>query len=460
MEKDSSFPGGYETNLLEQFEVILEEDKLIDEIGFLHPSQFASLDEDSSSSSPTLATSVRLADSNIETSITESNTVQYDKTTFWNRDHKLAISTHVLCHLCVAARHAYMDVSRRYKASINLSLNSSAFCSVTSGANLDHLLENEILKHTKALLILSFNFASAWNCRRLVLSRKLEISLFFEELRFSTLILAYAPKCDYAWSQSFQFSLNKKCFSGGYRRWVIKILGEKCQNLQDIIREESDLVEKIAEKSKMNYRAWTHRCWLISYMKRVQVLGELDKSKKWAELHVADNCCFNYRRQLMLNLLEGNHLKHGEASTDCKFDVCFIWKEELQWNELLLTRYIGREALWIHRRFLSQCWIKHFTTNEGAVILDPDDNLISSKIKKFLAKELQLVKSCLNISPDEFDDTQDQARYGASYLLWILKFFLPQQSKHEEIIKGVKDLKPLLLKTCSGKNTCWESLLN
>lgn len=48
------------------------------------------------------------------------------------------------------------------------------------------------------------------------------------------------------WS-SFQFSLNKKCFSGGYRRWVIKILGEKCQNLQDIIREESDLVEKIAE---------------------------------------------------------------------------------------------------------------------------------------------------------------------------------------------------------------------
>lgn len=36
-------------------------------------------------------------------------------------------------------------------------------------------------------------------------------------------------------------------FSGGYRRWVIKILVEKCQNLQDIIREESDLVEKIAE---------------------------------------------------------------------------------------------------------------------------------------------------------------------------------------------------------------------
>ncbi|RWW64383.1 hypothetical protein BHE74_00028382 [Ensete ventricosum] len=211
MEKDSSFPGGYEMNLLEQFEVILEGDKLIDEIGFLHPSQFASLDEDSSSSSPTLA----------------------PPTTFWNRNHKLAISTHVLCDLCVAVRHA-----------------------VTAGANLDHLLENEILKHTKALLILSFNFASAWNCRRLVLSRKFEISLFVEELRFSTLVLAYAPKCDYAWSQ---------------RRWVIKILGEKCHNLQDTIREESDLVEKIAEKSKMNYRAWSHRSWLISYMKRVQV---------------------------------------------------------------------------------------------------------------------------------------------------------------------------------------------
>ncbi|RZR83191.1 hypothetical protein BHM03_00009740 [Ensete ventricosum] len=171
-----------------------------DEIGFLHPSQFASLDEDSSSSSPTLAPPVQLADGNIVTN----------------------------------------------------------------------------------------------------------------------------------WS-GFQFSLNKSCSSGGFRRWVIKILGEKCHNLQDTIREESDLVEKIAE-------------------------------------------------------------------------------EELEWNELLLTRYIGREIC---------CCIEKPSVESSS--------------------------RCLILSFVHFP---------------FLQFFLPPQSKHEGIINGVKDLKTILLKTCSGKNICWESLLN
>ncbi|KAG6512664.1 hypothetical protein ZIOFF_030793 [Zingiber officinale] len=94
MEKDSSFSRGSEMSLLEQFEGILEGDKLIDEIGFLGPSQFASLDQDLSGSSLDQCTPIQLADENS-----------------------------------------------------------------------DHLLEDEILKHTKALLILSCNFSSAWNDR-------------------------------------------------------------------------------------------------------------------------------------------------------------------------------------------------------------------------------------------------------------------------------------------------------
>ncbi|XP_042441772.1 uncharacterized protein LOC122027038 isoform X2 [Zingiber officinale] len=35
----------------------------------------------------------------------------------------------------------------------------------SSQENSDHLLEDEILKHTKALLVLSCNFSSAWNDR-------------------------------------------------------------------------------------------------------------------------------------------------------------------------------------------------------------------------------------------------------------------------------------------------------
>ncbi|KAB1208128.1 Protein prenyltransferase alpha subunit repeat-containing protein 1 [Morella rubra] len=47
----------------------------------------------------------------------------------------------------------------------------------------------------------------------------------------------------------------------------------------------------------MNYRAWNHRCWLVSYMTREHVLNELKTSRKWAGLHIADNCCFHYRRE-------------------------------------------------------------------------------------------------------------------------------------------------------------------
>ncbi|WOL14150.1 protein prenyltransferase alpha subunit repeat-containing protein 1 isoform X1 [Canna indica] len=438
MEEDSCFLGGNDMDLLSQFEDILEGDKLIDEIGFLHPSQFSLLDEVPSDSPPTLNTPIHLSETNTANRVQ----LQYGKTIFWNKNHKLGICTNVLSHLYIAARHAYMDVSRRYKASINVSSNRGAVCSAAPRADFDHLLENEILKHTKALLILSCNFGSAWNLRRLVLLRRHEISFFLDELRFSALVFSYAPKCEYAWSQ---------------RRWVIKMLEKKLQSLDEHISEESALVEKIAEKSKMNYRAWSHRCWLISFMKRAQVLHELDKLKQWAELHVADNCCFHYRRELLLKILEDNYSQCVEASTDSKFDICCLWKEELKWTELLIRRYIGREALWIHRRFLAQCWITHFTTNEGAIMLDPEDPL-SSSTEIFLAKELQLLKCCFDILADGFDDTQDQAQYAACYFLWIFKFVLPQEPKHEQIIKEVREMKPILQKACPWNNLCCKNL--
>ncbi|KAG6490924.1 hypothetical protein ZIOFF_052256 [Zingiber officinale] len=75
-----------------------------DEIGFLGPSQFASLDQDLSGSSLDQCTPIQLVDVSLETNIAELNTVQYDKKNFWNRNNKLAISTDVLSHLYIAAR--------------------------------------------------------------------------------------------------------------------------------------------------------------------------------------------------------------------------------------------------------------------------------------------------------------------------------------------------------------------
>jgi len=76
----------------------------------------------------------------------------------------------------------------------------------------------------------------------------------------------------------------------------LKQVAEQHQDMTELVEKESVLVKEIAERSKMNYRAWRHRCWLIPYMTRKQVLDELKKSTRWSELHVADNCCFHYRR--------------------------------------------------------------------------------------------------------------------------------------------------------------------
>lgn len=151
------------------------------------------------------------------------------------------------------------------------------------------------------------------------------------------------------------------------------------------------------------------------------------------------------------------------------------------------------KALWIHRRFLTQCWIKHFTTNPGAAVTE-SENLISSTTQTFLAEELQFARSFLNIT-DGFYDTHDQAQHAASYILWTLKvsgivffyktlvalynfcrtlglcpfynlpvfsylqFALSQESMHEEIFSELRDLKPLLLKTCAVNSLGWETML-
>lgn len=95
----------------------------------------------------------------------ESCVIQYDKTVFWNNNHKLAISIQALPQLYIAAMHAFMDVNRSYKQSIRSSLNRDSFDDASCRGVLDRFLESEVLKHSSALLILSYDFNSAWNSR-------------------------------------------------------------------------------------------------------------------------------------------------------------------------------------------------------------------------------------------------------------------------------------------------------
>ncbi|KAG2696714.1 hypothetical protein I3760_07G072400 [Carya illinoinensis] len=214
----SSYPESKPVDLLHQFEHILEADPLIDEVGFIHPSQFAKLTEEADDAT------------DIPTSECPS---------FWNRDHKFGVSTLVLLPLYNAAKLAFMAAIGEYKR-----LGPDV---VVSGDG----LESEVMKHSRALLLLSPDFGTAWNSRKLIVSKKQDLSIFMDELLLSELVLSYSPKSDHAWS---------------HRRWVIKSVTGKCSTLQEILRKESELVEKIAEV-QIQFK----NCMLLNYEGRLMI---------------------------------------------------------------------------------------------------------------------------------------------------------------------------------------------
>ncbi|GMI94273.1 hypothetical protein like AT1G10095 [Hibiscus trionum] len=407
-------------DLLNQLETILESDPLIDELGLIHPSQFATLSKE-------CAESGRLS---VDGASGPTNTK------FWNRDHKLGISTEILLPLCKATKSAFMDAMKQYKMLSHLSDDKREdYGSSTSCQS----IESEVMKHSRALLLLSCDFGTAWNARKLVVLKKPQLSMFTDELLLSALVLSYSPKSEQAWS---------------HRRWVIKMIAGKHSNLQQIVAKESELVEKIAERSKMNYRAWNHRCWLVSYMTREQMLHELTRSRDWAGLHVADNSSFHYRRRLILRVLE------NEQGDNFSYDVenYQVMKEELDLNEVLIKRYIGREALWLHRRFLSLCWIQHSITMCGISCHSEQKTSMDNELNIFLDKEFCLLDSCSMVQDTEFEDFEAQAMYSAIYFLWLIKQ-IPHFRKIEMREKlNVGNLKNILHKTCSERSFLWDFL--
>ncbi|XVF06410.1 hypothetical protein REPUB_Repub06bG0046400 [Reevesia pubescens] len=414
-------------DLLNQLEAILESDPLIDEIGFIHPSQFVTLSKECGES----------GDSSDDGAFGCSNTK------FWNRDHKLGISTEVLLPLCKAAKSAFMVAMKQYKTVSSLTDSEQedenmVYCSLSCQS-----FESEVMKHSRALLLLSCDFGTAWNSRKLIVSKKQQLSMFMDELLLSALVLSYSPKSEQAWS---------------HRRWVIKMIAGKYSTRQEIIAKESELVEKIAERSKMNYRAWNHRCWLVSYMTREQMLHELKKSRDWAGLHVADNSCFHYRRRLMLGISENFCSKQEGDNSSYNVENYQVMKEELDMNEVLIKRYIGREALWLHRRFLSLCLVRHLTTVHGISCHYEQKTSMDNKINTFLDNELSLLNSYSTIQDMEFEDFKAQAMYSAIYLLWLIKQIPEFRVIELQVKLKAGNLKTILHKTCPERSFLWDFL--
>ncbi|GAB2218829.1 hypothetical protein Droror1_Dr00002061 [Drosera rotundifolia] len=212
-------------DILDQLIDILERDPLIDEVGFVHPSQIQALSEGANTGSR--STEVFQKDE-----VLDNNDVQKKRWAFWHGDHKLGISTHFLPLLYVAAKHKFMASCMKYRISTEASKKQMDGDDQDIGISLAFSkIEMEVIRHSKALLLLCGDFGTAWNTRKHIGTSKQNLLLFMDELQLSTLILSVAPKTECAWS---------------HRRWVIKMLAGSA-NLAEILEQESLLVEKLAE---------------------------------------------------------------------------------------------------------------------------------------------------------------------------------------------------------------------
>lgn len=129
-----------------------------DEVGFVHPSQFAAISDSSISMEPVSS------DYSIRSKASESNPTDM---AFWSKDHKLGISTHVIHPLYNAAKHAFMSSLKQYRMVIDLHTKKveSDTDNVSSALSSLPDLEHEVMNHSRALLLLSCDFGTAWNCR-------------------------------------------------------------------------------------------------------------------------------------------------------------------------------------------------------------------------------------------------------------------------------------------------------
>lgn len=131
-----------------------------DEVGFVHPSQFFKLNEEAGHSLPSSDSSA------------DGNSV------FWNEDHKLGISTQVLLPLYKASKDAFMTANRQFKELNSTSDVSGAENSLCTSLSLDDSIESAVMKHSRALLLLSCDFGTAWHSRSSFFSFLVQLYLF------------------------------------------------------------------------------------------------------------------------------------------------------------------------------------------------------------------------------------------------------------------------------------------
>ncbi|RMX62691.1 hypothetical protein DD238_008085 [Peronospora effusa] len=235
----------------------------------------------------------------------------------------------------------------------------------------------QLLHCTRAILLISADFYTAWNTRKSFVSRGwLDAQ---DEVQFTNLVFTLHPKSIDTWA---------------YRRWLAIRL---CQSLsEDELRtfyeQQIEVSRRLAEVKPRNYHAWSYRHWIVFRLPLDLTLKELNTMECWCKTHVTDHSGWNHRQHILNELAKKYQDAGGVAGS-----LQNLILAEFKFLSKVMATYPTYEALWCHRRYVMQCLLKQMSRRANSdlslvfvLISQVTGTLLDTKLDFFDAAALEL----------------------------------------------------------------------
>ncbi|KAL7681246.1 putative protein prenyltransferase, alpha subunit [Plasmopara halstedii] len=286
------------------------------------------------------------------------------ETAFTLENHKLGVAFAAGKPLFQAARLQFHVLNARFQEKVTEITQSN-----------DNEQRAQLVHCTRAILLISADFYTAWNTRKLFVTRGWLNA--HDEIQFTNLVFTLHPKSIDTWA---------------YRRWLANLVCQSSSENDNLIfySREIEVCSRLAEQKPRNYHAWSFRHWIVSQLPVVLTLQELKDMERWCRTHITDHSGWNHRQHTLNELIKKYRISgHENLSKE-------LILTEYKFVSEIVTLYPSHEALWCHRRYVMQRLLDELPRTETAICHD----------LTVLHKSISLVSMVISRStPESYENT-------------------------------------------------------
>lgn len=253
--------------------------------------------------------------------------------------------------------------------------------------NDDAELATELIDCTRAVLLISADFYTAWNTRYAALCHRhtcvsirntcgtkmsaLNRTISSKELVCRGMLDALAETrfCDLV------FTLHPKSIdTWAYRRWLatrllssspssFSLTGNE-EALNEFYQRQLSVCALLAEQKPRNYHAWSFRHWIVSQLPLAALEREAVSMQQWCATHITDHSGWNHRQHVVtVQLRRWSTAPDQDVSLSYQQRTKGVLVEEYAFLSKIMSAYPAHEALWCHRRFVVQLVLRELVTS-------------------------------------------------------------------------------------------------